>query len=117
MPSQRFLLVEGVDGFPVSDPHSPATHGSPARYVGWELDGCEHGEGGTCAVHEDCDHVLEHYRKAQQIVADHRDLRTAIAVKQLRLLGETIAKSHEAARAALAKSPASAKTSTTPAAS
>jgi hypothetical protein len=94
MPSQRFLLVEGVDGHPVVDPHNPAAN--PARYIGWRL---------RSAPALDPDHVLEHYEPEQQVVLEHQDLRKAIAAGHLALRGQTVAKNHEAARAALLPAP------------
>jgi hypothetical protein len=90
MPSRKFLLVQGVDGFPVSDPHHPGAN--PARYVGFAL---------RDKPAEDPDHVLEHYQREKQVVLEHQDLRRAIAMGQLELLGEKTAKNHDAARAAL----------------
>lgn len=95
MPSQRYLLVEAVDGHPVSDPHNPGA--SPARYVGWEP---------KPELAADPDHALEHYQPARQVVLDHPDLQRAAASKRLRVLGSTVAKSHDAARAALLPVPA-----------
>lgn len=90
MPSARYLLVEGVDGFPVSDPHHPGAN--PARYVGWKL---------RDAAAADPDHVLEHYQRERQVVLEHGDLRRAIAKGQLTLHREAAAKNYDAARAAL----------------
>lgn len=107
MPSQRFLLVEGIDGYPVSNPHVQLRHGDVARYVGWDP---------LPAPAEDPDHVLEHYRRAQHVVLDHADLRRAIAHRHLRLLAETVAKTHDAARAKLLPpaAPATAPSSSAP---
>ena len=98
MPSERYLLVEGVDGHPVSDPHNPSAN--PARYVGWKLKDIP--EGKPSAV-EDPDHILEHYDPERQVVKDRPDLRSAIGRKHLTKHAETIAKNHDAARAALIK--------------
>lgn len=90
MPSARYLLVEGVAGYPVVDPAAPAAN--PARYVGWKL---------RDKPAEDPDHVLEHYQPERQVVPDHADLRAAIRAGQLTRHAETVAKNHDAARAAL----------------
>ena len=50
-------------------------------------------------IHE----LAEHYVKAKQVHLDHGDIRHAIKAGALTLHGETIAKNHDAARAALLK--------------
>ncbi len=95
MPSQRYLLVEGVAGHLVSDPHSPGA--SPARYVGWAL---------SAAPASDPDHAGEHYEPIKQVVLEHGDIKRAVASRRLTLVNTVVAKSHDAARAALVPPPA-----------
>ena len=94
MPSRRYLLIEGVDGYPVTDPHAPSAN--PARYLGRRLHG---------RPVADPDHVLEHYDLECQVVLEHGDIRRAVAAGHLVLHAETIAKSHDAARAVLLSTP------------
>ncbi len=57
--------------------------------------------------------MLDHYRVAQLVIEDHRDIRGAIATGSLKLLSETTAKTYEEARAALIKTPAAKPTKET----
>ena len=100
MPSQLFLLVEGVPGHPVTDPHNPSAN--PARYAGWAHRPIPSPDGKSPP---DVDHVLEHYQPERQVIAAHGDLLKAITQGRLLLRGNTIAKNHDAARAVLIKEP------------
>ena len=90
MPSARYLLVEGVEGHPVTDPRNPAA--SPARYLGWKV---------KAEKAKDPGHILEHYQTEPQVVLDHPDIRKAIKSQRLTLLSETVAKDMGAAKASL----------------
>lgn len=90
---QRYLLVEGRDGHPVTDPHNPQAN--PARFAGWA-------PRGAADANPDAEHLLDHYRPERQVLADHSDLRAAIKRGHLTLHAETSALNHDAARAALA---------------
>jgi hypothetical protein len=103
MASLRYLFVEGVPGHPVSMPGVRLGHGGVARYVGMQLDACEHDEKtGACATHPDADHVLEHYVLVREVVVDALELRIAIRHRELKLLGECVAKGFDDARVKLA---------------
>lgn len=95
MPSRRYLLVVGLPGHPVSDPHNPTAN--PARYAGWAHTPVPWVDEKTPP---DVDHVLEHYAPVPQVVLDHVDLRKAIQHQQLKLVGHVVAKNHDAARVA-----------------
>ncbi len=90
MPSELYLLVEGVEGHPVTDPWNPAAN--PARYLGLAL---------KEEPAKDPDHVLEHYATTQQVVKNHGDIRRAVRRGSLTLIRSAVAKNHDAARAAL----------------
>jgi hypothetical protein len=103
---RRFLLVEGIDGHPVTDPHNASAN--PARFAGWAP---RVGEPSP-----DAEHLLDHYQPERQVLLDHPDLRGAIKRKHLTLHAECIARDHDAARAefaAVAKKTAPRATSTT----
>lgn len=117
MPSRRYLLVEGVPGRPaVCDPSAGTRHGDASRFVGHELDDCEHVEGKDesgrtrtmCAKHPDPEHVLEHYRVAQHVVVDAPELRFSIKCGELKLVAECVAKGFDEAREKLQPPPAGA---------
>jgi hypothetical protein len=95
---RRFLLVEGIAGHPVTDPHNASAN--PARFAGWSP---RVGE-----PHPDAEHLLDHYQPERQVLLDHPDLRGAIKRKHLTLHAECIARDHDAARAAFAPKPSSA---------
>lgn len=97
---QRFLLVEGIRdeqgrGIPVTDPHNPLAN--PARYAGWKP---------SAKPNPDALGVIDHYELDLQVLADHIDLRRAITAGELKLHGETIARTHDEARTKLAAKPA-----------
>jgi hypothetical protein len=100
---KRYLLVEGRDGHPVTDPHNPQAN--PARFAGWAPR--------TAAdANPDAEHLLDHYRPERQVLEDHSDLRAAIKRGHLTLHAETSALSHDAARTAFAPPAASARSTT-----
>lgn len=99
MPSQRYLLVEGVAGHPVSAPQTKLGNGSQARYVGMSLDGCvPDDKSGRCSTHPDADHVLDHYVVTREVVLDQPDMRTAIKHQELTLLAQGVFKNFDLAR-------------------
>jgi hypothetical protein len=113
MPSQRFLLVEGVfdgngRGHPVTDPHNPSA--SPARFAGWQYAPKMRDDGKGA---EEVDGLIDHYKPVRQIIADHIDLRSAAKKGHLKIHDECVAKDHDEARARLNSQP-TAKTTNKP---
>lgn len=90
MPSRRYVMVEGIPGNLVSDPHNLMMN--PARFAGWDH---------TPLPEGDADHLEEHYTPSKQVFADHIDLRKAISHTHLKLHGTCEAKSLDEARTKL----------------
>jgi hypothetical protein len=97
MPQRKYLLVQGVEGIPVSDPWNPIA--SPARYVGFRFKG---GEPNPRALS-----ALAYYEIVPQVIIDHPLLQKAARNGEITILGKCVAwDADEALRTMKPKAPA-----------
>lgn len=89
---QRFLLVRGKPGIPVSNPH---TQFDPMRFVGQRVK-CAHDP-------EKHDSLMDCYEVCEELIADHSDLVKPIARGELVLVDKVGARTAVAAQEHFAK--------------
>lgn len=87
---QRFLLVRGKPGIPVSNPH---TQFDPMRFVGQRLKP-------NCGAHDPAVHdsLMDCYEVCEEVIADHPDLVKPIRRGDLEMIDKVGIRGIEAAR-------------------
>jgi hypothetical protein len=95
MPQRKYLLVQGVEGIPVSDPWAPIA--SPARYVGFRFKG---GDPDPRALS-----AMAYYEPVPQVIVDHPLLQKAAKNKEITILAKCVAWDPDEAHRLMVKAP------------